>query len=86
VYDLLGLESVQKSMKASSVNRRDSSSWIPFTSWYKFSRSSTILTVGSRMGDGGVGGRVGAVDRGTIFRDILSPRLAITDLDLVILD
>lgn len=71
-------------MKASSVNRRDSSSSIPFTSWSKLSRFSTILAVGSRTGDGGGEGRAGEVGRWAILRDILSPRLAIIDLDLVI--
>lgn len=73
---------VQKSMKASSVSLRDSSSSIPLTSWIKFSRFSITLIVGRRMGDvGGEGDKVGAA----AFRVIMSPRLAITDLDLVIL-
>jgi len=50
---------VQKSMKASSVSRRDSSSSIPFISFIRFSRFSTILTVGCLVGDEGEGGMAG---------------------------
>lgn len=50
---------VQKSIKASSVSRRDSSSSIPVTSFIKISRFSTILTVGCLVGDEGEGGMAG---------------------------
>lgn len=60
-YHPLGFGSDQYSIKASSVNRRDSSSSISFKVWAKLPRSSTILIVGCRTGDGGVGGVVGIV-------------------------
>ena len=44
------------------------------------------MTVGRRGGVDGVGGKGGVGSRGAVFRVILSPRLAITDLDRVILD
>lgn len=72
-------------MNASPVNRRDSSSSMPSTFWINAPRFCTIVTVGRRggvdreVGRGGTGG-------GAVFRVILSPRLAITDLDRVILD
>ena len=87
VYHLLGLKTAQKSIKASSVNRRDSSSSMPFTSWSILSRFCTILTVGRRMGDGDVAEDGASITvEGAFFRDILSPRLLIIDMDLVILD
>ena len=73
-------------MNASPVNRRDSSSSIPSTFWINAPRFCTIVTVGRRGGVDGVGGRGGIGGGGAAFRVILSPRLAITDLDRVILD
>lgn len=80
-----GLGSVQWSTNASSVNHRDSSSSIPFTPRNRSSRFCTTVKVGSRTGDGGAGGSISA-GRGACFRDILSPRLAATDLGFVTLD
>jgi hypothetical protein len=82
-YNRLASGSAQKSIKAISVSRRDSSSSIPLTSCIKFSRFSTILNVGRRMGDNDGEGE-GACR--AVLRGILNPRLVITDLDLVIFD
>jgi hypothetical protein len=73
-------------MKAISVNRLVSSSSILSTSRIKDPGFATTLTVGCRTGGGGAGRTVCVPGSEAAFRDLLNPRLAITDLGLVALD
>jgi len=54
--------------------------------WINAPRFCTTTTVGRRGAVDGVGGRGGIGGGRAVIRVILSPRLAITDLDRVILD